>query len=76
MYQYLTVNSLMQFAFPKSYLLSILNTRCSLTGHECQSTWNCFEVDIVGNESTDLSPNLGIFFSCSYLCSYPNELFK
>lgn len=47
-----------------------------MTGHECQSNWNCVEVDIVGNESTNLSSNLGIHCSGNCLCAHPNELFE
>nr|CAD1818196.1 unnamed protein product [Ananas comosus var. bracteatus] len=31
---------------------------CSLVGHECESSWNSFEVDIFRNESANLSANL------------------
>lgn len=47
-----------------------------LTGHECQSTWDSPKVNIVGNESATISPDLGLYFGCPGLRAYANELLK
>lgn len=46
------------------------------TGHECQSPWNCAEIDIFWNESINISTNLGIYHYRSYLRGYTNQLSK
>lgn len=48
----------------------------SLTGHECQSTWNCLEANIVRNEPTNISSNMGLHCYCCHMYYYSNELFK
>jgi hypothetical protein len=48
----------------------------TLTGHECESTWNCAKVNILWDESVSISPNVGIYCGCDYLCDHSNELFK
>lgn len=47
-----------------------------MTGHECQSTWNCFEANAIWNESTNISTNMVVYVGGGYLCDNPNELFK
>ncbi|KAJ6297324.1 hypothetical protein OIU78_022958 [Salix suchowensis] len=54
---------------------------CSLMGslsvcYECQSTWNCFEADILGNESVTIPPNMGPYLGCTHLCNHSNQLLK
>nr|CAD1838779.1 unnamed protein product [Ananas comosus var. bracteatus] len=45
-------------------------------GHECESSWNSFEVDIFRDESANISANMGFHYSRFCLCDYPNELFE
>ena len=47
-----------------------------MTGHECESNRNCLEANAIRNEPANISSDLDIYFSCDYLCAYPNELFK
>lgn len=66
----------MEFFF-LNYSLTILSfICCAPTGHECQSTWNCVEANINGDESANISPNMVLYYSCRYLCDYPDELSK
>lgn len=50
--------------------------RFNVTGHECQSTWNCFEANTLRNESTNISTDMVLYVGGGCLCYYPNELFK
>lgn len=50
--------------------------RFDVTGHERQSTWNCFEANTLRNESTNIPSDVVIYGGGGCLCYYPNELFK
>ena len=47
-----------------------------ITGYECQSTWNRFEADFLGNESVTTPPNMGFYLDCTCLCNHSNQLLK
>lgn len=77
LYTFLVTMTSMEFFFLKLLPYDTLSCICCApTGHECQSTWNCVEANINGDESANISPNVVLYYSCRYLCDYPDELSK
>lgn len=71
---------LLFFSYHSPFLLTSLESSSfdwyGLTGNECQSTWNCFEANIIWNESANISANMGLHCGGFCLYNYPDELSK
>jgi len=63
------------------YLLSLVlcflqKCQPNYAGHERESSWYSIEADLLRNEPTDISTDMGIYSGCHLMCHYPNELLE